>query len=231
MLNPAQNVANKLWAASKINDLLRAQGTTQLVSPDQITESKLRRDTLLAAQPGFQNIVFNKNAATSVNASEKLLNQNDAFLVTAIRLSAKKLTATATDALHVKAREFTYPNTFVFDGTTEVVDIFGLWNATLQIYQNQKVQFPAIWTGDLNFTPETVYGDITGLITGPTYSRKIVDSKPTPNFGFYSIQPFLLMGTDNSYINLNFGATLSIIESAEFNYFTITLGGYLVSGS
>jgi hypothetical protein len=230
MFNPSLTVQNKNWAASKINELLAKQGGSP-INPDQITESKLRRDTLLANQPAYTNITFNRNAATSTNASEKLLNINDAFLVTAIRLSVKKLTATATDALHVKAREYTYPNTFVFDGTTEVVDIFGLWNGTISIYQNQKVQFPTLWTGDLLFAPETVFGDTTGVITGPTFSRRISDSKPTPNFGFYGIQPLLLMGSDNSYINLSTGAAMNIVEAAENNWFTITLGGYLVSGS
>lgn len=224
MINPQVKLDLKLWAANKV-----AQVTRQAVDPSQVTESVLRRDTLLSTQPSYV-ISFNKQGAT-INASEILINQNDAFLATSVRVSVKKLTAASTDALQVKAREFTYPNTFVFDGTAEVTTIFAVWNAKLSITQNQKVQFPKIWTGNCLFAPDQQYGDITSLITGPTYGRKIGDAKLGPNFGFFGIEPICLLGTDNTQMLFDMGAAQDLTESAEYNYLTITLGGFLVSGN
>lgn len=223
MIDPQKSVALKNWAAAAASNI-----AGKPINPNYITESKLRRDTLLANQPSF-TISF---VATGVvpNASEILLAQNDAFLATSIRLSVKKLTATPTDALHVQAREYTYPNVFVFDGASEVLGIFGLWNAKLSITQNSQVRFPKIWTGDLLFAPQQQFGDITAAFTGPTYGRKIGDSKQSPNFGFFEIEPVLFTGTDQTTMLLNFGAAINITEAAEFNFFTITLGGFLISG-
>mgnify|MGYP003376235887 CR=1 FL=1 len=228
MLDPRKSVDLKNWAANAANGILMAQGSNRTVSSNFITESKLRKDTLLANQPSFP-ISFVATGQTP-NASEILLAQNDAFLATSIRLSVKKLTATPTDILHVQAREYTYPNIFVFDGAAEVLAIFGLWNAKLSITQNSSVRFPKLWTGDLLFAPEQQYGDITAAFTGPTYGRKIGDSKQSPNFGFFEIEPVLFTGTDQTTMLLNYGAALNIVEAAEYNYFTITLGGFLISG-
>lgn len=223
MLDPRKSVDLKNWAAAAASRIAGRE-----INSNFITESKLRRDTALAAVPNY-NISFVAQGVVP-NASEMLLAQNDAFLATSIRLSIKKLTAAATDILHVQAREFTYPNYFVFDGASEVLAIPGIWNAKLSITQNSSVRFPKLWTGDLLFAPEQQYGDITAAFTGPTYGRKIGDGKGSPNFGFFEIEPVLFTGTDQTTMNLNLGAALTLTEAAEFNFFTITLGGFLISG-
>lgn len=225
MNNPNVTVQLKQWAASTASQML---GKT--ISTKQVTESKLRSDTALASAASYQNISFQANKP-SPNASEILLSTNDGFIATGVRLSTKKLTATPTDALHVKAQEFTYPNTYVFDGTNEVTTIFGLWNAKLQILQNQAVAFPTIWTGDLRFSPDSQYGSQTGINATPAYSRVLTDSKNSPNYGFFPIEPILLLGTDQTRANLNLGATLDITETNEYNYFTLSFCGFLISGN
>lgn len=225
MINPIVNVEMKKWAAAKASEMLRKP-----IDQRQITESKLRSDTLLSTGRVYSQISF-QASKTSPNSSEILLNTNDGFIATQIRLSAKKLTATPTDALHQKAQEFTYPNTYVFDGTNEVTTIFGLWNARLQILQNQAVAFPLLWTGDLRFSPDSQYGSQTGINATPAYSRVLTDAKNSPNYGFFGIEPILLLGTDQTRAQLDLGAALDITETNEYNYFTITLGGFLISGN
>lgn len=199
------------------------------INPSQLTSSVLRSDTALSTVQNYSNISFNASKA-SPNGSEKLLQINDSFIATGIRLSAKKLTATPTDVLHGQAREFTYPNTFVFDGTNEVAGIFALWNGFLTLRQNTDVAFPALWTGDMLFAPDNQYGDQSGVAAGPIYSRKIADSKNSPNYGFAAIEPIVLKGTDQLRADLSLAGAANITETNEFNFFTITLKGYLISG-
>jgi hypothetical protein len=230
MRNPANAVALKQWAASKASELFtRAAGITRTIDSSQVTESKLRSDTLLSTGQTYNNISFQASKA-SPNTSEILLQINDSFLATGIRLSAKKLTAAPTNALHQKAQEFTYPNTFVFDGTAEVTTIFGLWNATISITQNQSVAFPKIWTGDLKFAPDSQYGSQTGINATPAYSRVLTDSKNSPDYGFCPCEPILFMGSDQTRATLDLGTALDITETNEYNYFTISLQGFLISG-
>lgn len=205
----------------------RVLGTT--INPSQLTSSVLRSDTALSTVQSYNNISFNASKA-SPNGSEKLLQINDSFIATGIRLSAKKLTATPTDVLHGQAREFTYPNTFVFDGTNEVAGIFALWNGFLTFKQNTDVAFPSLWTGDMHFAPDSMFGDHLGIAVGPLNARRIADSKNSPNYGFAAVEPIVLKGTDQLRADLNLAGAANITESAEFNFFTITLKGYLISG-
>jgi hypothetical protein len=217
-------------ANEKVEMAARAARTIgRPILPNQLTTSVLRSDTLCVSGQDYTNISFNYSKP-SPNSTDILLQINDLFVATAIRLSAKKLTATPTAALQAAAQEFTYPNTFVFDGTTEVTAIFGLWNATLTFKQNTDIAFPKMWTGDLKFAPDQMYGDITGLITGPTYSRKIGDSKNSPNYGWCPVEPLVMKGTDQLYASLSLAASLNLTETNEYNYFTISFRGYLVSG-
>jgi len=225
MINPIIAVQQKIWAAQNASLI---SGKT--INPKFVTSSKLRRDTALVNGQVYTGISFNGTGIVP-NASEILLGQNDAFLCTAARLTIKKLTATPTDALHKQAREFTYPNTFVFDGTTEVLAVFAVWNSYLTITQNSSVRFPKLYTGDFLFAPDQQYGDITGLIAGPVYSRKLNDSKNSPNYGYAGIEPFLLVGTDQSNFTLNMNVAQNLTESSEFNFFTICLDGFLISGN
>jgi len=230
MKNPQLAVALKQWAAGKASELFtRAAGVPRVIDPYQVTESKLRSDTLLSTGQSYNNISFQASKA-SPNTSEFLLQINDSFLATGIRLSAKKLTATPTNALHQKAQEFTYPNTYVFDGTAEVTTIFGLWNATISITQNQSVAFPKIWTGDLKFAPDSQYGSTTGVAVGPLNSRQLTDSKNGVDYGFCPVEPILFMGSDQTRATLDLGTALDITEASEYNYFTISLQGFLISG-
>jgi len=199
------------------------------VDPSQLTSSILRSDTATNTGQNYTNISFNKNKS-GATATDILLQINDSFIAYGIRLSAKKLTATPTDALHAKAQEFTYPNTFVFDGTAEVTTIFGLWNATISFNQNTDVAFPKIWTGDLKFAPDSQYGSQTGINATPAYSRVLTDSKNSPNYGFFGIEPLLMKGTDQLNATLNLAAALDLTETNEYNFFTISFKGYLISG-
>lgn len=234
MFNPQLTVQQKLWATAKATEIANAgkpAGSFKQINPDYVTTSKLRRDTQLASGAVYSGISFN-GVGIVPNASEILLGQNDAFLVTGLKLSVKKLAAaTATEALHKAARDFTYPNTFVFDGTNETANIFAIWNSTLSVTQNSSVRFPKLYTGDFLFAPDNQYGDITAVLTGPTYSRKMNDSKNGPNYGYTSIEPFLLVGTDQTNFTLNIGAALNMTETNELNYFTISLDGWLISGN
>ncbi len=229
-MNPIARSATKVELAAKATAALqRGNPGASPINPNQLTSSVLRSDTLCISGQNYQGISFNYSKPNP-NASEILLQINDLFIATSIRLSLKKLTAAATDTLQGQAQEFTYPNTFVFDGTTEVLAVFALWNATLTFRQNTDVAFPKMWTGDLKFAPDSQYGSPTGINATPTTVRVLTDSKNSPLYGWFGIEPIVMKGTDQLQAALQLPGAQNLTETNEFNYFTISFKGYLVSG-
>lgn len=229
-MNPLIKASTKSELAERATRVLRAGNPNAMaINPNQLTSSVLRSDTLTVSGQNYQGISFNYSKPNP-NASEILLQINDLFIATHIRLSAKKLTAASTDTLQGQAQEFTYPNTYVFDGTTEVLAIFALWNATLTFRQNTDVAFPKLWTGDLKFAPDSQYGSPTGINATPTTVRVLTDSKNGPLYGWFGLEPIVMKGTDQLQAALQLPGAQNLTETNEYNYFTISFKGYLVSG-
>lgn len=199
------------------------------MNKNNLTQSCLRADTVLNSGSGFDfNFSATKNTA---NPSEMLLEQNDAFIVTAIGLTIKKLnsaTASALNALHCVALDYNYVNktTGIFDGTNDA-NIQAIFNGKLGILIDNVFIFPSIPARVFQRVPTSQQGQVNAAIAGPSTYTQPRDGFENAMFGYYFVEPFVLKGDGKNYAQIDTGESYTYSEANETNFATCLFIGYL----
>lgn len=196
---------------------------------ENISASDLRCEVALAAQSTVRFYVP-ANQGT-VLASEIRLGLNDAFVITHIGLRiAKVAAASPTTNQVVNKKLYTYPNAFVFDGSSGDDNMWALYNSVFSLTVNKKTYIPTFSTQNFMRIGDAQEGSQTGLITGPTYSRQANDSLPNGLFGFCEVDEMLITGTQDivPQITLPAGFSSDFAEANEVNYAVLMFKGYLL---
>lgn len=212
--------------------LIQAKASQALgreVAFDAISNSDLRCEVALAAQSTVRFYVP-ANQGT-VLASEIRLNLNDAFVITHIGLRVAKVAAASPSVNQIVNKKlYTYPNSFVFDGTSGDDNMWALYNSSFSFTVNKKTFIPNLSTHNFMRIGDAQEGSQTGLITGPTYARQANDSLPNGLFGYWEVDEMVITGTQDivPQITLPAGFTSDFAEASEVNYACLLIKGYLL---
>lgn len=195
------------------------------VSIQRMSQAYLRVERSLGTD---QSISFDPNKTNSVaNVVEKLLSQNDKFIVTHVGIAIKK--CADTPAGHAVARLYTYLNENVFSQANDA-NIQAVYNGSLKIQRNETVYVPGLDARSFERVPTSQEGTVTAAITGPTTYSTGRDGFENGLFGYYPIDPFIISGDEKNEFTLNLPTSVNMAATSNANFVVLLLKGYLLQG-
>lgn len=176
----------------------------------KLTQSQLRSEALMSTNvTSFKMpIVVNDGPSGSSFPTEKRLNLQDVFIVSAIALAVAKPASTGDGMFDL----FTYGNSTVFSTANAAASIKGAYaNGNLSIIVNNDQVVPYFPLNLLYRAPITQQGANVGYTSSGV---NLTDSRDGSNDGIFQIEPNLIF-SGNSQINvsLNLPAGLTVVES------------------
>lgn len=202
---------------------------------ENLSQSYLRAETLLSNLSQYSFNIQRGQVAVPL-VTEQLLELNDQFVLTAIRVSLRRIaqaTPTATDQL--AAQQFLFADPAVF--TANSANAAAIYGGSLAFTIDRKQFLPAFPMNAFYRVPTTQTGAFlrtngTVATPGVNYTGNTgVNSYDNGLFGFYVSEPTLVDGRQTLDINLNLGAQVTITDANVFTYATFEARGYLVVNS
>lgn len=192
----------------------------------KMSQSYLRVESILATN---SQVIFDPTVTGNKSniASQKLLEQNDQFIVTHISFGLKKTTAD-TAAAHAVAILHTFVNRTVFDGSAGDANLQAIYNGYLEIVYNDTIQVPSLDMRSFERVPVSQQGTTSAAITGPTTYTIGRSGFDNGLYGYYPIDPFIIAGDQKSRFTINLPTSVALTESSEFNVAVLLLKGYLL---
>ena len=207
---------------------------------ENLSQSYLRAETQLSNLSTYSFFLQRGQVAAPL-VTEKLLELNDQFVITQLRISLRYIdpstTAAPTATEQLAAQQYLYADPTVFTSTSaNAAAIYG-GNLSFTIDRTQFLpafpvnsfyRVPTVQSGAFLRTGGTV-GTPAATYTGNTG----VNGYENGLFGFYVSEPTLIDGRQTININLNLNAAVSIatVGTDPMVYATLETRGYLVVNS
>ena len=197
---------------------------------ENLSQSYLRAETVLASLSQYSfNLQRGQVAAPLV--TENLLELNDSFVITQLRVSLRTIASGTPSALQqLSAQQYTYADPLAFTGNAG--NASAIYNGNLSFTIDRKQFLPSFPMNAFYRVPQTqtrafLQGN-AGLATYAATPNTGVNSFENGLFGFYVSEPTLIDGRQTLDINLNLGAQVTIDVASVTTYATLECRGYLV---
>lgn len=207
------------------------------INYENLSQSYLRAETQLSNLSVYPfNLQRSSNATPLV--TENLLELNDQFVLTHIRVSLRLIdpavTGVPTATEQLIAQQFLFADPVVFTSTS--ANAKAIYNGNLSFTIDRRQFLPAFPMNAFYRVPTAQSTNLTTAGTtgtpASTYTGNVggVNGYDNGLFGFYVSEPTLIDGRQTLEINLNLGASVSIatIGTDPMVYATFEARGYLV---
>jgi hypothetical protein len=199
---------------------------------ENLSQSYLRAETSLTNLSSYQ-FYLQRGQVASPLVTEKLLDLNDQFVITQLRLSLRIIgapTPTATQQLTAQQYLYADPNAF----TGNAANAAAIYGGNLSFTIDRKQFLPAFPVNSFYRVPATQSKAYTqGTASSPNYASTNtgVNSYENGLFGFYVSEPTLIDGRQTIDISLNLGTAVDTVVASTTIYATLETRGYLVVNS
>ena len=207
---------------------------------ENLSQSYLRAETQLSNLSTYQ-FYLQRGQVASPLVTEQLLELNDQFVLTSIRVSLRwidpQTTATPTPTEQLSAQQYMYADPKVFSGNS--ANAAAIYGGNLSFTIDRKQFLPAFPVNAFYRVPTTQTGAFLtptgGVAPGSPNFTGATGTNGYENglFGFYVSEPTLIDGRQTIDISLNLGAavTIAAIGTDPMVYATFETRGYLVVNS
>ena len=207
---------------------------------ENLSQSYLRAETQLSNLSTYQFYVQRGQVANPL-VTEQLLELNDQFVITHLRVSLRYIdpaaTAAPTATEQLTAQQYLFADPTVFTSTQ--ANAKSIYNGNLSFIIDRKQFLPAFPANAFYRVPTAQSTNLTtgGTVASPaatfTGNTGGVNGYDNGLFGFYVSEPTLIDGRQTLDISLNLGASVSIatIGTDPMVYATLETRGYLVVNS
>jgi hypothetical protein len=199
---------------------------------ENLSQSYLRAETLLSSLSAY-NFYVQKGQVASPLVTENLLELNDQFVITHLRVSLRTIaSATPTNTEQLNAQQYLYADPSAFTGNA--ANCKSLYNGNLSFTIDRREFLPAFPMNAFYRVPSAQPVNLTtaGTVASPaatfTGNTGGVNGYDNGLFGFYVSEPTLIDGRQTLDISLNLGAGVTITTSSTSLYATFEARGYLV---
>jgi len=207
------------------------------INYENLSQSYLRAETQLSSLSAY-NFYVQKGQVASPLVTENLLELNDQFIITHLRVSLRYIDPTTTGAPtateQLNAQQYLYADPSVF--TSNSANAKSIYNGNLSFTIDRREFLPAFPMNafyrvpsaqPVNLTTAGTVGTPAATFTGNTGG---VNGYDNGLFGFYVSEPTLIDGRQTLDISLNLGAGVAIatIGTDPMVYATFEARGYLV---
>jgi hypothetical protein len=204
---------------------------------ENLSQSYLRAETQLSNLSAYQ-FFLQRGQVRNPLVTEKLLELNDEFVITHLRISLKYIdpttTATPTETEQLLANLFMFADPNVFTSTS--ANAGAIYNGHLSFVVDRKEFLPAF---PMNAFYRVPNAQSTNLVTAGTTGTPAatftgnaggVNGYENGLFGFYVSEPTKINGRQTLDIKMNLGASVSIatIGADPMVYAVLEARGYLV---
>jgi len=200
---------------------------------ENLSESYLRNDVALATQ---QVISFNvqRNQVASPLATDRLLELNDEFVITQVRVALKQIASdTPTAAQQVDAIVQTYEDPTIFAGTN-AGNVAAIYNGSLEFTINRKQFIPTYPVAAFRRVPDVqtnaylITDGTTGSPAATFTGNSGVNGYSAYAYGFAPTEPVVISGRSTLDINVDLGTSVAFDDSSNTVYAVLELRGFLV---
>lgn len=210
------------------------------INYENLSQSYLRAETQLSNLSTY-NFYVQRGQVANPLVTEQLLELNDQFVITHLRVSLRYIdpaaTAAPTATEQLTAQQYLFADPTVFTSTQ--ANAKAVYNGNLSFIIDRKQFLPAFpmnafyrvpTAQSTNLTTAGTTGTPAATFTGNTGG---VNGYDNGLFGFYVSEPTLIDGRQTLDINLDLGASVSIatIGTDPIVYATFEARGYLVVNS
>ena len=207
---------------------------------ENLSQSYLRAETQLSNLSTY-NFYLQRGQVASPLVTEQLLELNDQFVLTSIRVSLRwidpQTTAAPTATEQLSAQQYLYADPTVFSGNS--ANAAAIYGGSLSFTIDRKQFLPAFPVNAFYRVPTTQSGAFlktagTTATPAATFSGNTgTNGYENGLFGFYVSEPTLIDGRQTIDISLNLGAavTIAAIGTDPMVYATFETRGYLVVNS
>lgn len=205
------------------------------INYENLSQSYLRAETVLSNLSTYQ-FYLQRGQVASPLVTEQLLELNDQFVLTSIRVSLRRIVATSPTATEqLTAQQFLYADPIVFGATTNNINAGAIYGGSLSFTIDRKQFLPAFPMNAFYRVPQTqTNANLQGTASSPDFAvtpNRGVNSYENGLFGFYVSEPTLIDGRQTLDISLNLGAAVTISDTTTTVYATFETRGYLVVNS
>lgn len=202
---------------------------------ENLSQSYLRAETPLTTLSQYSFFVQRGQVAAPL-VVEQLLELNDQFVLTSLRVSLRRIaSATPTATQQLAAQQYLYADPIDFTGNS--ANAAAIYGGSLAFTIDRKQFLPAFPMNAFYRVPTTQTNAnlrTVGTIATPSPNftgNTGVNSYDNGLFGFYVSEPTLIDGRQTLDINLNLGAAVNIATESVTVYATFEARGYLVVNS
>jgi hypothetical protein len=207
---------------------------------ENLSQSYLRAETQLSNLSTYQFYLQRGQVAAPL-VTEQLLELNDQFVLTSIRVSLRYIdpstTGSPTATEQLSAQQYLYADPTVFTSTS--ANASSIYGGNLSFTIDRKQFLPAFPVNAFYRVPTTQTGAFLKTAgTTSTAASTFTGNTGTNGyenglFGFYVSEPTLIDGRQTIDISLNLGAAVSIatVGTDPMVYATFETRGYLVVNS
>lgn len=206
---------------------------------ENLSQSYLRAETVLTNLSTYQ-FYLQRGQVASPLVTENLLELNDQFVITHLRVSLRLIsstTPTATQQLAAQQYLYADPNVFADNNANAAAIYGGQLSFTIDRTQflpafpvNAFYRVPTVQTGAFIKAATT---STSGAGVSTYWANTGVNGYENGLFGFYVSEPTLIDGRQTLDIQLQLGAGVNMLKTtpAETLYATLETRGYLVVNS
>ena len=210
------------------------------INYENLSQSYLRAETQLSNLSTYQFYLQRGQVAAPL-VTEQLLELNDQFVLTSIRVSLRYIdpstTGSPTATEQLSAQQYLYADPTVFTSTS--ANAASIYGGNLSFTIDRKQFLPAFPVNAFYRVPTTQSGAFlktagTSGTPASTFSGNTgTNGYENGLFGFYVSEPTLIDGRQTIDISLNLGAAVSIatVGTDPMVYATFETRGYLVVNS
>lgn len=205
---------------------------------ENLSQSYLRAETVLSNLSTYQ-FYLQRGQVASPLVTENLLELNDQFVITHLRVSLRLIgSTTPTATQQLAAQQYLYADPIVF--TDNNANAGAIYGGQLSFTIDRTQFLPAFPVNAFYRVPATQTNAFlrssvaAGGAAASTYtSNSGVNGYENGLFGFYVSEPTLIDGRQTLDIQLNLGAGVNMLKTtpAETLYATLETRGYLVVNS
>lgn len=205
---------------------------------ENLSQSYLRAETQLTNLSTYQFFLQRGQVANPL-VTEQLLELNDQFVLTSIRVSLRTITTVAnaqpSATEQLSAQQYLYADPIAF--TSTAANASAIYGGNLSFTIDRKQFLPAFPMNAFYRVPATQTNanlqGTAGSANFATPANRGVNSYENGLFGFYVSEPTLIDGRQTIDISLNLGAAVSIgaLNTSPYIYATFETRGYLVVNS
>jgi len=200
---------------------------------ENLSEAYLRNDVALTTQ---QVISFNvqRNQVATPLATDRLLELNDEFVITQVRVALKQIGSDTPSATQqTTAIVQTYDDPSIFSGTN-ASNVSSIYNGSLEFTINRKQFIPQYPVAAFRRVPDVQTGaylataGTSGTPAATFTGNTGVNAYAAYAYGFAPTEPVVISGRSTLDINVDLGTSVSFDDSSNTVYAVLELRGFLV---